>query len=820
MRFFVLVMVFLSVNTATFSVSYEDWHSVVKKYTGSKISEVVFDGAVNVKKSILKPVMLLDKGEVLSLYKVDRDIKVLYGAGYFSSIRAYIVPDKNGEVKVLFKVKENPVVEEIEFDGMDSISESDVRKELPFKEGSYLREGYLEQAVRVIKDKYLEDGFVDAVVDYHLVHKKGQRVKVIFKVKEGFSSVVGKIEFVGNEHISADDLKDVMETSEKGGFLGLRKGKFNPETFEKDLRKIVEYYKDQGFINARIVKVDEKWEVDKEDEEKIGYITIHIFEGKRYFVGNISFKGNSLFSDKQLKKDMNLVEGKVFSERKFKKDLWSIQYKYYRQGYLSAFVNPIKDIDETNRVIDITYEITEGMRSHIEHIIVEGNVKTKEYVIKRELLVREGEVFNYQEVVRSQQKVFNLQFFKNVTFDVRPGSADGLMDLIFKVEEQSTGMVQFGLGYATESGVFGSARVSEINLFGTGRKVSFGGEVGSRKKSVSLSFEEPWLFGKPLDLSASVSYSLNTVDNVMVDDDRDGTADDYLKNPDGSYKLDENGDKIIPRYYRKEFSISIGITKRFRDLWSIGTGYSIYAYRNYDPNFTNPVVNTKDENGNFLTDENLLSSFSEGTKFKSTLRFNVRRDSRDNVLNPRSGSLGAVEVYYTGGIVGGNRQYIKINAYYSVFTKAFLGMVFGFNTMFGGLFKQLDGRFETETADRLWFDGIEQLRGWQNLSVYDNFKTYFSWELRYPIYQEMLWGTFFLDTGKLWPEFSKISFDPRRYWGSFGAGIRINIPMFPIRLYLARRFFYSDSLKRWTLYGSDRFFEHWEVVFSVAGLFQ
>ncbi|MBU1076230.1 MAG: BamA/TamA family outer membrane protein, partial [Spirochaetes bacterium] len=432
----------------------------------------------------------------------------------------------------------------------------------------------------------------------------------------------------------------------------------------------------------------------------------------------------------------------------------------------------------------------------IEDIIVRGNTKTKDYVITRELLVKEGEIFNARKIRRSQEKIYNLGFFKTVNLDIKPGSAEGLMNLIIEVEEQLTGLITLGIVYGTVDGWGGYEEVSENNLFGRGIRIHERIEYQQYKQNYEVGMSYPWIFGSPNTFSLSVFYRNNA---------RIRTTS--IKSNEDIY------------YNKQEWGSTVGLARRMSDTITLSSFYGIELYKYYRFRPVSEFGTTK-----IPSNLSLQEKMHGQDRVKSSLTLKFDYDSRDNVFNPTSGLHFNQSWSMVGGFLGGNDKYMKYITDVSKYYPLFWRFVLVLHLNLGLIDRSFDGKPIDNTInsdDLLYVGGVESIRGydyWDAQWKYGGFsRVYGNVEYRYPIAEQIIWGVFFMDGGHLWEKTHLINFNIKEYYFSAGWGFRIQIPMIPIRLYFSKRFFYDEFREEWILL--DKTISSWQFDFSVGGLF-
>ncbi|MBP7738973.1 MAG: outer membrane protein assembly factor BamA [Spirochaetes bacterium] len=834
------IILSLFVLLATFQALY----SQPSKYEGKMVKKILFQGLKNANEDDLLYIMKTTVGYPLKALEIREDIKKIFKKGNFESIVVEVEEYMDG-VRLRFVCKERPVVKEIRFKGIDKVSESDLTTAIPIKEGSTIRKDYLEKSVAAIKKKYEDEGLFNSVVRYEVKPARGgddSSVVVKFIIDEGEEIKVRKLTVLGPKALNMKELLAVMETSEKSLF---KDGDFKRDVWEQDKAKLLAYYRQYGYLDAQILEesVEYEW-VNPEKKDTRGiFITLKIGEGDIYYFDRYTVQiqgkpGETVFTSKELMKDFEQTRsGAVFNDTTFQMDRQTISFKYASRGYIFARVVPNRTVTEREVVVKgkkvkrkfvaVDFSIEEGSQAYVDMIIIKGNKKTKDKVIRRELIIREGDLFDSRKLQLSREKVYNLGFFKQVNIDVRPGSREGYMNLIVDVEEQPTGTISLGGGYGTTSGFSIFADVAENNLLGNGQRVGVRFEYGPERTSITLSFAERWLFNQPIGLNTSIFYNLYNVKSTQ-------TVFTSIDN-EASYK-------------REAVGYALGLSYRFLNHYTIGTSWA------------HALTRVKDPTGN--SSEEVFYSQRLGFQEKRSITVFLAHDSRDNYLNPTKGFNIDLSANFTGGnVLGGSDHYIKINPeiyfYFSPFHIPFLkshpcvfelrasgsfivrpmgwGQVDRRQPRHSNFYYMSNGTVDLrdtwlETEDRLSIGGPETLRGWdyydkrfpeswQNVGLFH--RILYGAEFRVPIHPQMLWFAVFFDAGSLWSDpfweqqlsvdnqkivyqdlytkelhhiqnFGKINLlSYFRY--SYGFGFRVQIPMMPLRFWFGRKLIYSGG---------------------------
>jgi len=799
------------------------------KYENRIVMKIEMEGLVNTDSEDIEDNLQTAEGYPLKSDEVREDIKKLFATGKFSNVSVEI--DEFGEgVTIRFIFKERPVIEKITLKGNDEVIETDLLDLMMVKEGEVYREELVERSLDRMREKYDSQGYFSAYITYKTregTEKNSILLDII--IDEGEEIKVQKITILGANKIYIKELNQLMETKEDSLFTD---GAFKAGIYEDDKRKIVGYYQQEGYLDAQIVdeKVEYEWVDPDEKKERGIFIVLKLIEGDKYYFDGpytLDIKAGegqvlSLEELDNIKNSFMLKEnGEIFNNSKFLNDKNSIGLYYASKGYIFARVVPEKTVTEKEVEVDgkkeirkyvkINFKVEEGKKAYVEQIIIKGNKKTKDKVIRRELAVKEGEIFDAQKMQISREKVYNLGFFKQVDFDVRPGTKDGYMNLIVDVEEQPSGTLSLGGGYGSNAGFSIFADITENNFLGNGQTVGIKFEYGPEKTSITLSFQERWLFDMPIGFSSSVFYYIYNKETTSMFPESDDTA---------TYKLHGIG-------------YSLGLSYRYWYYFVSGASW-IHTFKTY----TDPSGNCPDE---------VFVYVDSGGQEKRTLKLYTFIDSKNNYLNPTSGIRTGLSVSFTGGLLRGDDHFIQYSpefyAYYSPFHLPFLenyptaielrASADFIKPPFGGAGGQnYEDNEWVESEDRLEIGGPETVRGWDyyDTDLPDSWsyvglyhRILYGAEFRVPIHPEMLWAVAFFDAGalfsdKFWER--QLSDTYKEYVQqdlasgrlkrinnffdtdllpyfiySYGFGIKVQIPMMPLRFWFGKKMIYDDGFK-------------------------
>jgi len=423
-------------------------------------------------------------------------IRKIYELGLFAQIRAETTMVADG-VKLNFVLEEYPKLKSVQFEGYRRVKKKDLQSKVKLREGEILTEKKVFDLKQELLKLYKQKGFLLVKIEPEQSRPDSTGAVVLtYQIDEGDPVRIRKIEIYGNENFTDQQIKKKLTNKEK---VWYRKGQLKEDEFAKDLDRIVEFYKQRGFIEARVLDYEMKYDQGWVD------ITIYVAEGKKYFFGNFTFQGDSVISAERLKKLVRYRPGAVYNIKLAQNTLTDIYSLYAEEGYIYAQVSPIEQISADT--VHITYEITEGLPAFIRLVQIEGNQQTKDKVIRREISSLPGYPFKRSEVLRSQRDIFNLGFFEDVSLDYRRVDTTGAIDLIYKVKEKSFfGTIGAGVSYSAQDQFTGYVELQQPNLLGRGWRTNLKLEKGSKKTNFQLSFTEPWLFDTPTSAGFDAFY--------------------------------------------------------------------------------------------------------------------------------------------------------------------------------------------------------------------------------------------------------------------------------------------------------------------------
>src|SRR5215468_3346500 len=586
-------------------------------------------------------------GERLDSAKIDAALKALYATGLFQDVR--ITP---GNGRILVTVVENPVINRVAFEGNKKVKDEQLAAEVQSKARGTFSRAVVQNDVQRIVEIYQHNGRYDVRVDPKIIDLPNGRVDLVFEVNEGAKTGVEKIAFVGNNAFSDYRLRDVIKTGVTNWLSFLRSNDvYDADRIEVDRDLLRRFYLRNGFADVRIVSA-----VGEYDTENKGFIiTFNIDEGIQYHFGAVNIVSTvPSVPPESLRYKLRVESGKVYNADAIEKSVEDTTIEVARRGYPFAAVRPRGDRNYEARTVDVTFVVEEGPRTYIERINIRNNTRTRDYVIRREFDIVEGDPYNRALVDRAERRIKNLGYFKTVKITTEPGSAPDRIIINCDVEEQSTGEFSFAGGYSTSDGVIGEISLGERNLMGTGDLAKISLQYGQRARGVDLSFVEPYLFGQRLAFGWDAFYKQTTSSTYLSYLSRTIGGDLKLGVP-----ITENISTQM-RYtaYRQEISLPAQLNNCNNINPDFVSTFPEFAFVGTSPALTPPAGAV--QTNCFQDGEASLAVRKElaaGPVFVSSLGYTLAYNTLDNNRNPTNGLL--VEFKQDGAGAGGDVRFLK-----------------------------------------------------------------------------------------------------------------------------------------------------------------
>ncbi len=707
--------------------------------TGIDISYV---GPQTVSKDRIIANMRTKVGRPYSETTVEEDIRGLYDTGKVQNVRIFGTPSGNG-VRVQVILATRALVTEIDVDGAQQLSARSVRARVKFKIPGPLEADKLEEGREAINDYYQSKGFTDVKVDLQVVNDDEHgTARAVYTINEGEKGAVRDVEFEGNKSFSGYQLRKQMKTKAKTPISFIDKsGRLDQSQLQQDLDKIREFYQNHGYIDIAIP------EVRQERTSKGVRLVVVINEGLQYHVHQLTFSGEQMTTEPKLRAILKMKEGAVYSPEALTKDVKSITDGYGTGGFVDVQIQP-EGTPAGNGQVDLHYTIQEGERSFIERVNVIGNTRTKDKVIRREIAVLPGDVYNTVRVEISKQRLENLGYFEKVETFPEDTGIPSRKNLLVQVEEKRTGSLQFGAGYSTIDSVIGFVEFSQGNFdvmnwptfTGAGEKFRARAQFGSQRQDYEVSLTEPYFLGYRLSLGGDLFYH--------------GAS--YLSSV---YDERDYGFALTGRMPLTTFTYA-SLTYRLEEV---------------------EIFNVDSTASDAIKSE-------EGTQLKSELTPSYVWDTRDNVFLTRRGHRVIITPHVAGGFLGGEVQTYGFDVQASQYFLLPLDNILLLNGEVATIDTWGSGN-NVPIFDRLFLGGANDLRGfsYRDVSPTDENgeplggKTLarFTIEDTFPIIPKVRFAIFY-DTGIVHTD--AYDFDAAGIAGDVGIGLRLDLPVGPLRL--------------------------------------
>ena len=625
-------------------------------------SSIVVEGSRRVEADTIRSYFKPGPGGRLGPEQEDEALKALLTTGLFSDVR---ISHSGGRIVVT--VVENPVINRVAFEGNKKAKDEQLTAEVQSKPRGTLSRPTVQADVQRIIEIYHRSGRFDVSVDPKIIELPNNRVDLVFEIKEGAKTGVKDIRFVGTHAYSSGRLKDVIKTSESNFLSFLQTTDiYDPDRIEADRDLLRRFYLKHGYADVRIVSA-----VGEYDPSKKGFIvTFTIDEGGQYHVGTVDVVSNVHAIDPgSLRAQVKLAAGSVYNADLVEKSVEAMTIAAAKHGYAFATVRPRGDRNFATKTINLAFVVEEGARAYIERINIRGNTRTRDYVIRREFDLSEGDAYNRALVDRAERRLKNLNYFKTVKITNEPGSAPDRVVVNVDVEEQPTGEFSVSGGYSTADGLIGEVSVADRNLMGRGNYAKAALTYGQYVKGFDLSFVEPYLFGYRMAGGIDVFARQNLANSyVSYDSQTIGT------NLRLGFAITEEI-AFQPRYsfYQQKITLPTQYNNcQFSTNASINGGPGVTPQNEANGSDTNPLANGP-YGGCYADGEASLAVRKElaaGPVNTSLVGYTVSYNTLDNNRLPTSGLYTELKQDFAG--VGGDVNFIRTTAearnYYEVFS--------------------------------------------------------------------------------------------------------------------------------------------------------
>ena len=731
-----------------------------------KVIEIEVQGELRkVAKSLILTTVGLEPGVELSQENVQQAVRDLQGLNVFEDIQIYGDQKPEG-IKLYIIVVEYPSLEGLRFKGQKNLKEKDMKEALALVTGQVIAPRDVVRGEQKILDLYREKGYLRAEVKGQtFAGEEPGKIYVQYDIAEGSKVQIKQIRLVQRRAdgtvVDSRDLPrrnprrpqqwdglgpeprkliGLMETKEKHWW---RKGEFSGDTYAEDKQKLLAYYRSLGFQQAAISRDS----VYYDSTRRHLFIDVEIDEGQRYRLGAVSWDGNAIFGSDELVEKLELDRGMIYGRSGLElADM--ARFTYYEKGYLDTRVVPQETIRGDS--IDVSFQIFEGQPWTIRKVDIAGNTKTHEKVIRREIELRPGDIYQQNLVQESQRRIFLLNFFKDVQIqpEYSPVEDERLVDLTFNVEERPTGQASMGAGYSDRDKLVGQIGLRIPNFRGMGQNLDFSWEFGTRREQFLVGFTEPWLFDTPTSLTVRI-YTMKSQYYEFYD------------------------------FERNSVNIRVGRRLKKPAYSSLSFGYRLESesYSDFGENFDRSLL------------DNPLYARRYEERLTSGFELVYSRDTRDQAQFPTKGTLFTYTPEIASSIVAGDVDFHKHEVGFNYYRPSWWKFVWSLETkvaVIDGFTAEDDlnlsiwERFSPGGVD--YWDG--QVRGYpdrslgpriSNVNIGGRSMIIANLEYRFPIAEQQVYGILFADAGNAWESVSDLN--PLKLRRSLGFGFRVQTPM-------------------------------------------
>jgi len=720
---------------------------------GKSISAIEVQGNRYIESESILAGLETKVGSTLNRRTLSHDIQFLYQSGNYSDIK--IMGAEEGDaIRLVLKVQENPFISEYKMDGNDAVKYKDLKLRLELAEGVVFSESKLRADINTLRKGYLKKGFYQVEVDSTKTMLNDGSMKLEIHVHEGDKTHIRQIRFVGNTSFSDDVLADEVSAQVSGLMPWFsNKDVVDTQKFANDAQILVEFYQNHGYLDVNV----ESAQLSLTPDKKSFYLTFVLHEGPVYTVSAVDVQGDIVPSKELLIDAIDLSVGEHYSLSDLRSSIDKMTTLVGDEGYAFNNVTPLFKRDVEARTVEVVFDIEKGREVYIERIEIEGNVKTDDHVVRRDVQIDESERYSATRMKQTKEKLIRSQLYKDVRVSLPRGSSDNHVNATVKLEEEKTGSFTVGAGYSQVEKIIFTFKVAEKNFLGKGYGVNGSADLGARTQNFNVTLTDPYFMGE--NIGASLSVNKRQTKPYV------GTGNTQL------YTQDDIGGGV---------NFSIPMTEHVS--YSIG-----YNYQN--TNLTNLAANAS-----------FLLRSQAGKQITGELSQFFTYDTLDRFMGTTSGHQDSIGLNLAG--VGGSNRFWEAVASSKIYFP--LPKDFVFRTSLAGRMIQGYSGLQTPIFRRYSLGGVRSLRGFDSYGVSlrdpatldpigGDKQVTASLDLYFPfpyIKTSGIRGVFFSDAGTVWGKESitnvaqKLSFSTMR--ASAGVGVEWASPIGPITLSWAK----------------------------------
>lgn len=602
-------------------------------------------------------------GDKVDSSVIDSDMKKIWDLGYFNDVQVS-VEERGGKNILVYTVVEKPRIESISVEGAKDVSSSDIIAVMSTKQGSIYNERLLSEDLMKITELYRKKGYYLASVTPNVTSvREGTSAALVLTVNEGSKQYIKEIRLEGVQQLSESDVRGEMLLSPRGWLSWISgSGVLKEEYIERDATAITSYYLNRGFLDVTVAAA----KIDYDEDGII--VTFPVMEGRRYTLGEVSIAGDLIASEADLLDMISVDElakkGEYFNLSVMQDDEKILTDYYARHGHGYAEVNAAPQKQEGD-VANIVFYVEKKHKLYVGRVLVEGNNKTRNNVILREMRLTDGDAFDGDKLRRSNVRLHRLDYFDLAEIELVPTDSEDEVDLKVKVKEKPTGVLMAGVGYSTFSNVGVGGTLMERNLFGKGYMAALQAGFNSRRNAYTLSFVNPRLYDTDFSLGVNLYH----------------WRDDYID------------------YRKRTTGASVRLSHPIGEYTSVGVGYRFDRYKLYD-----------------MDDDvsDLIKRYDTGIRYSSVASVTLIRDSTDG-KRPTKGNVDSIQVDYGGGLISGDDHFVAVSLEHESYYQLWKNHVLHGRVKGAALFE--NGKKHVPVFERFWMGGINTVRGYDSRDI-------------------------------------------------------------------------------------------------------
>jgi outer membrane protein insertion porin family len=624
-----------------------------------RIDSIAPEGNQRIDSGAILSKILTKPGDPYSQTGLRNDLKEIYKMGFFNDVQIDIKDSPQGK-KVVFRVIEKPVINTIVYEGINELKEEDVKAAANIKEHFILNSTKISGAEEAIKNLYKTKGFYNSKVTSVISYPDEKGANIRFVINEGKKIYIKEIKVEGNVTFTSSELLKEIDTGEKWFLSWITDaGLLDMNKIQQDAQKIVAFYNNNGFLEAKVgdpqITQQEEWL----------FIKFVVEEGPRYRVGAVDITGDIIGDKEKMLSLLTIREQKYVSRQIIRDNIMALTDYYAESGYAFASIKPITGKSASGDRMDVTLKATKGNLVYIDRIAIKGNTRTHDNVIRRELRIAEGGVFDSKAIRQSTQALQRLMFFEEVNITPEPSLDPDRMNVIVQVKEKSTGTFSIGAGYSSADKLILMGQIAENNFWGRGDTVSLSANLSSKGSRYNLGYTNPHLNDSPLSWGVDLFST-------------EREYDDYTKDSKGG-------------------GIRLGYP--IFEKWQI---YGNYSYTDTD------LTDVSD-------DASYIIRKSVDLHITSAVKLSMVRDTRNKRYGATEGSRNSVSVKYGGGPFGGDAQFTKVEGSSGWYFPLFFKTAFHANLSAGQVFENETDKLPV--YERFYLGGLNSVRGFKYAKI-------------------------------------------------------------------------------------------------------